>query len=179
VNEIPLGVTLCNLGDLRPLANGQLWDGQTGVVDGFCQFSDIRWGLRALGKTLASYSIVGWSTPVLMASHYAPAGDGTNDPNRYAADFANQLGIGINDHIPLATSEQMADAIHAITVNEVGSGWCPSSWFDEAAAVALGAPIPASWAAPAAADVPAIPASPQAAPDPSDALNDDAALTGV
>ena len=147
----PLGLALANPGDLRPLPNGQTWRGQTAVVDGFCEFAG-PWGLRALGRTLESYVLVGWNTPALIAAHYAPAGDGANDPDAYANGLAAPLGIAATDPVNVADAPSLAAVMAAIIRTEIGSAPSGSPWYSvaeltEAAAVALGGPVPGTWPA--------------------------------
>ena len=150
----PLGVTINNPGDLRPNQSGDPWLGQTGVQDGFCTFSDVRYGLRALGKTLLAYNAEGWNTPALIATHYAPDGDG-NDSALYASDLACFLGCNLDTVLVFSDAGSLYELMDAIVHNEVGADpegnpWYPDALIHEAAAVVLGAPFPADWPQPGA-----------------------------
>ena len=121
MSNIPIGVRLFNPGDLRPLPNGELWQGQSGVTDGFCRFYSMEYGVRAAAKTLRSYFSVGWSTCTLIAEHWAPASDG-NDPVTYAKALANAAGVQIEDRMD-ANEATIQTLVTAIFVMEGTHRW--------------------------------------------------------
>lgn len=72
-----------NPGNLRYSARNN-WLGQIQSKNGFCQFSAMRFGLRALCLTLLSYyTRHGLRTIEEVINRYCPAGDGDNDPEAY------------------------------------------------------------------------------------------------
>lgn len=44
-----------NPGNIRPLPKGDMWQGQVGTNGGFCVFSTMAYGIRALCKNLIAY----------------------------------------------------------------------------------------------------------------------------
>ncbi len=79
--------------NLRPLANSQMWRGQTDVESGFCTFSDPRWCFRAWLIEAFSYQAA-WGCQHVWdwIVHYAPEADG-NDPVVYTQEVESYMQI--------------------------------------------------------------------------------------
>lgn len=89
-----------NPGNLRPGAD--VWQGQVGVfqtsVGPFLKFDTMVSGLRAHARTIANYRLLKKIKSLRHFFHtYAPAGDHSNDPERYARFVAEQTGLPIGD----------------------------------------------------------------------------------
>lgn len=100
---VPRGIRNLNFGNLRPLADGRPWTGQTGVdPDGYAIFATPEDGANAARTNLQSYARQGINTPLAIAQRWAPAGDGKNDPKAYAGYLAGKLGVHPNDPVNMA-----------------------------------------------------------------------------
>lgn len=96
VNGVPVGPTN-NPTNLQPLTNGKLWPGQTGVSGRFATFATPQAGIEAAVQNLQAYgSQHGINTLQGIANRWAPAGDGANNPQAYAAALGKTLGIAPN-----------------------------------------------------------------------------------
>ena len=89
----------------------------------FEQFDCIEHGIRAAFKDVHTLVSNGANTPFLLASEYAPRGDGSNDPTAYARNIAAQCGIATTDTIDPSDDAQMSDVLTAIFAQENGSTW--------------------------------------------------------
>jgi len=89
--------------NLRPLANGQMWHGQTGVLSGFCTFSDPRYCFRAWLMECHSYQAT-WGCQHVWdyIVHYAPAAD-DNDPVTYTHEVEDYM------HLPRGSAFSLED----------------------------------------------------------------------
>jgi hypothetical protein len=94
--------------------------GYEGSDGRFAIFSTPQDGAAALDRNLQSYGAQGLSTPLQIASRWAPAGDGGNDPSAYAGVIAKNLGVGVNDPIDLNDPAQRARVGSAISLMENG-----------------------------------------------------------
>lgn len=94
---LPRGMVNNNPGDLKA-PPGTAWQGTTGYdSDGFAQFSNVCWGLRALAMDL--YNKItkdGLNTISLIIPVYAPPSDNNPDANYIEAVSATS-GIGADD----------------------------------------------------------------------------------
>lgn len=73
--------------------------GYTGANGKFAGFDTLAHGAAAQTALLQSYVSNGIDTPAKIATKWAPAGDGANNPQVYAANVAKAMGIGVNDKI--------------------------------------------------------------------------------
>jgi hypothetical protein len=108
----PLSVRNNNPGNLRS------W-GNTPVSGGFAHFASAQDGISAAAGNLMNYSKRGWSTPLLIAKHWAPAGDG-NDVDAYARAIASAAGVGVNDIMDLNNPGVANKVLSAIFKREAG-----------------------------------------------------------
>jgi len=97
VNGVPVGGPTNNPTNLQPLPNGHQWPGQTGVSGRFATFATPQAGVEAAVQNLQAYgSQHGINTLQGIANRWAPAGDGDNNPQAYAAALGKSLGIDPN-----------------------------------------------------------------------------------
>lgn len=128
----PRGIRNNNPGNLRPLDGGQKWMGQVGVDTApggpFVVFGQVQehpgeyWGLRALARTLLNYQRNrGLVTVRAMMHRYAPSTD-ANNPDRYAAFVAREMGLPSPDvPVDLVNSPQLhRDMTRAVVRYENG-----------------------------------------------------------
>jgi hypothetical protein len=81
----------------------------------FANFASPEAGAAAEDKLLASYGQRGVSTPLAIASRWAPAGDGKNNPQAYGAFIAQQLGVDPNAQIDLTNPQIRQRVAQAIS----------------------------------------------------------------
>jgi len=94
------------------------WD-KTGI--GFFRFTAPEWGIRAVAKTLLTYKAkYGDDTLLELFTRYAPAGDGPNNPKRYAEFVGKQTGIEIDEAFDLSDRTVMRAILTAIFKMETG-----------------------------------------------------------
>ena len=97
--DLPIGLRHNNVGNLK---GNDMWQGKIGMNGSYPVFENVAWGIRAFVINL--YSQInknGYDTPLKYISVYAPLGDWKNNPTAYATKLANDIGIGVNDKIPL------------------------------------------------------------------------------
>lgn len=94
-DNLPRGIRNNNPGNIKCFDN---WQGSIGVDDrGFCIFSNMFYGVRALLKLLHTYYFkYELTTLVAIFERYAPEED-NNDPNVYAMVVGDEMGIGIHN----------------------------------------------------------------------------------
>jgi hypothetical protein len=73
--------------------------GYAGGNGRFAKFESHEAGRAAQMALLESYIKRGYDTPIKLASRWAPAGDGNNNPAKYASFIGKGLGLGVNDKI--------------------------------------------------------------------------------
>lgn len=109
---IPSGQTLAtrnnNPGNIRDSAFARSQPGYAGSEKGFAKFADPDSGRNAQLSLLQSYTSRGINTPAAIARRWAPPNE--NDTARYAATIAQDLGIGINDPVPVGKLHVIAGA---------------------------------------------------------------------
>lgn len=128
-------ISINNPGNLRPLPDGETWNGQTGILTTskgeYCEFDTSEHGIRALAKNLMAYKRVGVSTVLEFAAKWAPEED-HNSPTSYASFVAAELGIMPTDPIDLSDGVTLVRMAKAISIME--NGWAPTGgyWYDDA-----------------------------------------------
>lgn len=105
-----------NPGGINDGAFARRQPGYAGANGRYAAFNTMADGIAAQRALLASYVQRGYDTPAKIASRWAPAGDGGNNPNAYASNIARQMGIGVNDRIGSAQLNAFQHA-QAITEN--------------------------------------------------------------
>ncbi len=111
------GIRNKNPGNIR-YNQANNWEGQTGKDDaGFVIFSEAKWGIRAMGKTLDSYRARGVLTIRDIISRWAPSSE--NNTQAYINSVVAQ--IGEHEHfIPVRSEGDYPDLIKAIIKHENG-----------------------------------------------------------
>ena len=174
---IPRGIANNNPGDID--YDGTPWLGLASPPsDGrFCRMISRGFGLRLLAKNLLADFHQDRNTPTLLAESWAPPNE--NNTAAYIAGLCRTTGWLANQRFDFTRQAQLESFMLAVTIEEYGhqpdgTDWYTSGEYAEAAAVALGAPIPPSWHQDATTPASNSPQSSQ-----SDLLNDNPALTGV
>jgi hypothetical protein len=111
----PIGLRNNNPGNLRP---GDSWQGMTGTNGGFIVFSDISWGLRALGTDLSNKVFRGLDTITKIIEMYAPRSE--NNTDAYISAVSNSTGIGKNEKLML-NGEVLKKLMRAVIMHENGA----------------------------------------------------------
>lgn len=110
--SMPLGVRNRNFGNLR--------DRNTG---GFQQFDTFEQGIHAADMNLLDYGIHhNINTINGIINRWAPAGDGDNNPNAYAAAVSKTTGIAVDDVIDLRNA-RVRQRILAAMFDVESPGW--------------------------------------------------------
>ena len=122
---LPLGVTLNNPLNLRPLPAGRLWDGQinnhdTGTIGSFCNFKSPVNGFRAAMKNLQAYVVQGKTTPRAIINTWAPPSD-NNPTSAYIDNVCKWAGFTADYQLNLATYDDAYSLLYAMTCQEQGS----------------------------------------------------------
>lgn len=111
-----------NPGNIRDSEWARKQPGYQGVDSrGFAIFAPGA-GVQAQTSLLRNYVSNGHDTPLKIASRWAPAGDGANDPSAYAKYIADDLGIGVNDKVTPAQIGKIAQTITRVEGNGSGGG---------------------------------------------------------
>lgn len=119
-NLIPLGVTINNPGNLRPLPPPDAWKGQTATAKGFAAFATPVMGARALLLDLVNKQHRdGLDTVTDIITKYAPPSE--NNTAAYIADVAEALGV--HRLTPLIPQVETVSLAMAISSHELGGTW--------------------------------------------------------
>lgn len=107
---LPLGLRNNNPGNLRPLSNGQKWQGEIApdLVHGFSRFQDVSWGLRAMITDITGDIVLdGKNTIRKLVTAYAPPSE--NNTAAYIAAVASYTGMNPDAEITVnrATIEKI------------------------------------------------------------------------
>lgn len=98
------------------------WKGQTEPKNGFCTFSDMKYGVRAAFLLVYNYrNLHDATTPRDIIRYWAPKEDG-NDTSAYIA-FVGQLLI---EDEPIDTTLEYLILLYSMW--KVEQGWVPSLW---------------------------------------------------
>jgi hypothetical protein len=116
----PLGLRNNNPGNLR--ATSDQWQGMIGTNQGFVQFKDISYGIRALAIDLAGDIREGKNTIEALITEFAPPSE--NDTRAYINAVATYTGIGWDQTLN-PNSDTLVKLIRAITNVELGSTFAP------------------------------------------------------
>lgn len=131
--KVPRGFRNNNPGNIRHNPANQ-WKGMTGQdSDGFVQFSDTRYGIRAMGKIIDSYKRRG----IVMVRHiieeWAPRSE--NDTDDYIAHV--QLETGWQSyHVPMREAGDYLALIKIMIEHENGDQPYSDDYIKEALAIA-------------------------------------------
>ncbi len=96
--------------------------GAVGTDGRFAVFPDYETGRKAQEALLFESGVYNGMDIGKAISKYAPKGDGTNDPERYAANVAAALGVPVNTPLSDLTPRQRSAMLTAMEKQEGGSG---------------------------------------------------------
>lgn len=133
----PRGIRNNNPGNIDRTA--ERWQGMAADQSAdprFVVFTEPKWGLRALAKTLLSYQRkYGLRTPAAIIGRWAPPSE--NDTGAYARQVARALGVGVGDQIDLQDAKTLARIVPAIVRHENGQQPYSADLIDQAVRLAL------------------------------------------
>lgn len=118
---VPRGIRNNNPFNLRPLPQGRMWSGQSGVDDGnYCTFVDAPAGLRAGFKNLMNQQKLHQLVTVRqIITKYAPSTE--NNTAAYIAAVSNEIGVDPDDVLDLVNSTNQLRAFgRAVIFHENG-----------------------------------------------------------
>lgn len=116
--QMTRGLRNKNPGNLR-YSQYNDWNGQTGQDSaGFVIFSDAKYGIRAMGKTLDSYQRRGVSTIAQIIATWAPSVE--NDTQSYIRSVVSQMGASSSDYEPSRENGDFVPLVKAIIKHENG-----------------------------------------------------------
>lgn len=113
----PRGLRNNNPGNLKSYEN---WQGKIGMDGGFVIFSDISWGIRALGMDLRGDINEGANTIRKLIWEFAPSTE--NDTTAYINAVVDYTGLDA-DHVLSADGNTLRRLIRAIMNVELGSSY--------------------------------------------------------
>lgn len=116
-----LGVKNNNPGNIR--ATGTKWEGMIGENGGFVVFKDMIYGVRAIGKIMASYMKRGINTIRKAISTYAPPNE--NNTEQYIKFVSQQTGFDPDQPVNLTDPKILKPLVKAITQMEIGRSNAP------------------------------------------------------
>jgi len=99
-----------NPGNIEAGSFAKKLPGYVGTDGRFAIFDNAESGKAAQLALLKSYVAKGYDTPQKIAARWAPAGDGSNDPVKYAQFIASKMGIKPTDPITAAALPGLAAA---------------------------------------------------------------------
>lgn len=114
-SNYPIGLRNNNPGNLRP---GDNWQGMIGTNGGFVKFSDLSWGLRALGTDISNKILRGLDTIEKIIEVYAPRSE--NNTDRYIEVVSKATGIAPDEKIIL-NRDTLKKFMRAIVLHENGA----------------------------------------------------------
>lgn len=117
--KLTRGIRNKNPGNIR-FNKANNWDGQIGKdLEGFAQFSDAKFGIRAMTKLIKNYYYkYGLNSINLIISRYAPSSE--NNTLAYAEAVGRAVGIGARDMVNLENEEVLFKLIKAMIFHENG-----------------------------------------------------------
>lgn len=125
-DKLPLGISLCNPGNLIRTTPRAGWEGAVPDADltdpRFEQFTSPVWGLRALAETLLNYQLRDGCTTLAGIIHrWAPPVE--NDTGAYLADVCQRIGYAPGAVVSLRNVPPLVALSRAIIEHE--NGECP------------------------------------------------------
>lgn len=118
--SMPRGVRNNNPGNVRL---GDAWQGMCDVQTdkSFCQFTDIKFGMRVLGylMRMSYYQRLHLDTVTKLITRWAPSTE--NDTPAYIAAVSTNLRVGPQDIIDLRNDAVLGDLIACIIKHECGA----------------------------------------------------------
>lgn len=122
LNPNARGMKNNNPGNLESNSWTQSLPGYVGSDGRFAIFSTPQDGISALDRNLQGYGNRGISTPLQIASTWAPGSEKGNNPASYGSVIAKTLGVGVNDPVDMSDPNTRSKIGHAIAFVENGPG---------------------------------------------------------
>src|ERR1700735_68750 len=116
-----------NPGNIR--LTSTMWEGESALQANpdFVQFTDVKWGIRAIARILQSYEREGIDTLQEAIERWAPRSE--NDTEAYLSDVCQRCEISPTQVIQLSSC--LLPIISAIIVHENGSAPCTVDQINE------------------------------------------------
>ncbi|MCR9218946.1 MAG: structural protein P5 [Alphaproteobacteria bacterium] len=135
---VPRGIRNANPGNIRH--NADRWRGASADQSAdaeFVQFEHPVYGLRAMARILLNYQAIhGLLTVRRIIGRWAPPAE--NDTAAYARHVAQEMAVGLDFELDLATDRDALRALMRVMVrHENGQQPYPDWLFDDAIALAL------------------------------------------
>lgn len=133
---MPRGIRNKNPGNID--RTGILWQGMalTQTDPRFCVFTDMFWGIRALGKCLLTDEDEhDLHTVRQIIDRWAPPTE--NQTTIYVQDVAKDMGVGTDDQVNLHDHANLCSMIEAISRHENGGDFLVSADVTKGASLAL------------------------------------------
>ena len=127
---VPRGIRNNNPGNIE-FSKRNNWTGQVGSDGRFAQFSDMKFGIRALTKLLANYHKQGNFTVRKIINKYAPSNE--NNTLVYIETVCDKVGIGADEYIVInanLVNGHLARLVGAIIHHENGQDVKPAELVD-------------------------------------------------
>lgn len=100
----------------------------------FCQFTDVKYGIRALAKIMLMYRLEGFDCVRTIIERWAPSTE--NNTNAYVADVAKRMGVDPNIDLDTSDYSQLYPLVVAIIGHENGEMIYSKDQIDEGLALA-------------------------------------------
>jgi len=113
----PIGFRNNNPGNIRP---GDSWQGMTGTNGGFVVFTDMSFGIRALGTDLRTKINKGLDTISAIIYRYAPPSE--NDTGAYIESVSDDTGLSPSQKLA-ADRDTLRKLVRAIINHENGNNY--------------------------------------------------------
>lgn len=117
--DMTRGLRNNNPGNIRK--TGDKWRGlsATQTDKSFFQFTDAKYGIRAMGKLLKNYQTrYGLKSVNDIINRWAPPVE--NNTSSYVVHVADLLGVGINDNINLNDTDVLIELVKGVIKHENG-----------------------------------------------------------
>jgi hypothetical protein len=137
--QLPRGIRNHNPGNIR--RSGDPWQGLAKDQNdaAFFQFSEAKWGIRALARVLISYQDKhGLRTVRGIISRWAPPVE--NKTSNYIDHVAHRLGVGVDDALDVHDYSVLRGLVEAIIAHENGQQPYTSAQIDAGLVLAGVAP---------------------------------------
>lgn len=100
----------------------------------FCQFTDVKYGIRALAKIMLMYRMKGFDSVRTIIERWAPSSE--NNTNAYVAAVAADMGVDKDTDLDASDYSQLYPLVVAIIRHENGEVIYSKDQIDEGLALA-------------------------------------------
>lgn len=113
------GIRNNNPGNIEYKQSSERWEGSIGNDGRFVIFAEMKWGVRALMRTLITYyRKYNLNTVTKIIQRWAPPSE--NDTNQYIKNVSSWMGVDPNQELNLGRVETLKKLAYAITRQETG-----------------------------------------------------------